>query len=131
MAPKDSLQILPPLLLPGLAQRKQSKKLISKSFHERGLTTYFINSCPRVWLLICMHLGANCDLPWSLKELRNTSATFSLWLAALVKPGHQHISGRSLHTLSQRLPEDSASNQPAFPFGTLSALGTPQILGVT
>lgn len=45
----------------------------------------------------CTHLGAYCHPPWSPKEPVGTSHASSLWLSPMIKPNHQHLSGRSLH----------------------------------
>lgn len=52
----------------GLAQREQAKMPIFQLFFPgRSLTTYFLSCCMRVWLLISLHLVANCDPPvWNI-----------------------------------------------------------------
>lgn len=49
-------------------QRRGKTLSFWKSFPGRDLTAYFINCCLRVHFLIGMHLGADCDPPWTSKE---------------------------------------------------------------
>lgn len=72
---------------------EQAKMPIFHSFLWSRLATYFTTYCPRVWFLICPHLGASYNPPQSLVGV---SFTFSLWFILVVKPDGQHLSGRNL-----------------------------------
>lgn len=71
---------------------------ISLSFLGGDLITHFTSSCLRVWLLIFIHLGTGCDLSNGPGAARGHFCIFHLQHTTVIKPGHQCLSGRSLHT---------------------------------